>query len=373
MVESPAITKPDRSDMERRVAVSYEYTPVLPEILKHLGCSIVFSTYQAGKVLVLGAHDERMKISVLDFDQPMGLAVGHDRIAVGLRSQIQFLRASHEVARSVQPQGTFDGCYVAHSSRHTGRILGHDLGWGTEGLWVVNTLFSCLSTLDDAHSFVPRWRPRFITELADEDRCHLNGMAMDGGRPRYVSALAETNTPAGWRLDKARTGCLIDVDSGEIVTRGLAMPHSPRVRNGELWVLDSGHGRLSRVDVATGKAEPVEHVPGYTRGLAFHHQFAFVGLSRIRESNIFGGLPISEQHEQLCCGLAVIDMISGRTVATFRFQSGVDEIFAVDVIRGAMNPVFGGASQDDNQQEVWIVPARAADVPTSLPRNPGSA
>jgi uncharacterized protein (TIGR03032 family) len=363
----PTLTRrPDDSVIEKRLEVNYQYTPVLPDILTHLNASILVSTYQAGKVLVIGVHEQRLQVSFSDFDQPMGIAVGADRIAIGAKSEIRFLKANHSAASTVTPQNTFDGCYVAQSSRHTGRILGHDLGWGNEGLWIVNTLFSCLCTLDDAHSFVPRWKPSFISRLADEDRCHLNGMAIENGVPRYVTALAETDTAAGWRADKARTGCLIDVASGEVLTRGLAMPHSPRVRDGQLWVLDSGNGSLVKVDRATGQREPVEQVPGYTRGLAFSGQFAFVGLSRIRESNVFGGLPISERRDELCCGVAVVDLISGRSVATFQFLSGVEEIFAVDVIPNHRHPVFGGASHDKKQQEVWVVPAAAASVPTSL-------
>ena len=356
----------EKSVIENRQAVKFQYTPVLPEILSHLKTSILVSTYQAGKVLVIGVHEQRLQVSFLDFDQPMGIAVGADRIAIGAKSEIRFLKANHAAAATVKPQNTFDGCYVAQTSRHTGRILGHDLGWGNEGLWVVNTLFSCLCTLDDSYSFVPRWKPSFISRLADEDRCHLNGMAIENGVPRYVTALAETDTAAGWRAEKARTGCLIDVRSGEVMTRGLAMPHSPRVRNGQLWVLDSGNGRLVKVDRATGQMEPIEEVPGYTRGLAFCGQFAFVGLSRIRETNVFGGLPISERRDQLCCGVAVVDLISGRSVATFQFLSTVEEIFAVDVIPNHRHPVFGGASHDEQQQEIWVVPASGANAPTTF-------
>ena len=351
---------------ERRLPVPFEYSPRLPEILSHLNASIVISTYQAGKVLVIGVHNQQLQISFLDFDRPMGIAVGPDRIAIGAKSEIRFLKANHPAAASVQPQGLYDGCYVAHTSRHTGQIMGHDLGWGREGLWVVNTLFSCLCTLDDTHSFVPRWKPTFISRLADEDRCHLNGMAMEDGQPRYVSVLSETDTAGGWRPNKAKSGCLIDVQSGDVLTRGLAMPHSPRIKDGQFWVLDSGNGCLGRVDRQNGQLEPVEHVPGYSRGLAFHGQFAFVGLSRIRETNIFGGLPIAERRDELCCGVAVVDLNSGRSVAKFQFLSGVEEIFAVDVIANHHNPLFGGASGDRQDQEVWIVPASAADVPTTL-------
>jgi len=357
MTQSPD-TPDETSAPERRQEVQYQHTPNLPGILEQLRISLVVSTYQAGKVLVLGSHQGQLKISLLDYERPMGVAITTNKIAIGAGSAIHFLTAHHEVARQVTPVGTHDGCFLPHTSRHTGKILVHDLGWGSEGLWVCNTLFSCLCTLDDSHNFVPRWKPRFISNLADQDRCHLNGMAMDRGVPRFVTALAPTDTPAGWRADKARTGCLIDVASGEFVAQGLCMPHSPRVHQGRLFVLNSGYGHLSVVDTASGRLQPVELVPGYTRGLGFHGQFAFVGLSRIRETNVFGGLPIGAHRDELCCGIAVIDLQSGQTVSTFRFLSGVEEIFAVDVLPAFSNPVLSGASLGEKQNEIWIVPPR---------------
>ncbi len=236
---------------EQAVPVHYEYSPGFVELLQHMNASIVLSTYQAGKVLVLGVHQRQLTISTMDYDRPMGIAIGHDRIAIGAGSAIHFLMANHAAAQTISPAGCFDGCFVPHTSRHTGKILVHDLGWGNDGLWIVNTLFSCLCNLDDTYSFVPRWKPSFISRLVDEDRCHLNGLAMEAGRPRFVTALATTDHAAGWRENKAQTGCMIDVTSGEFVAHGLCMPHSPRMFGDDLFVLNSGLGHLSRVDQYT--------------------------------------------------------------------------------------------------------------------------
>ena len=354
---------------DRTVEARYEYTPNLADILSHLNASLLISTYQSQKVFVVGVNQGKVEISYLEFEQPMGVAVGKDVIAVGARNQIHFFSANHGAGITAEPRGRFDGCFVPRVDRHTGRILSHDLGWGQDGLWVVNTLFSCLCTLDEDSSFVPRWRPRFISGLADEDRCHLNGMAISNGGPSYVTALSETDTAAGWRPDKSKTGCVIDVASGEVLSRGLCMPHSPRVYNDQLWVLNSGEGSLGILDVGSGVYRAVEKVPGYTRGLAFCGQFAFVGLSRIRETNIFGGLPIAEKYNELVCGVGVVDLHTGRSVAKFQFHTAVEEIFAVDVILGFRNPLFGGATLDQSPRDVWIVPQAAADVPTQLPRS----
>src|SRR5947207_9982868 len=147
------------------------------------------------------------------------------------------------------------------------------------------TRFSCLCTLDPDYSFVPRWQPPFISALAAEDRCHLNGLAMVDGRPRYVTALGESDTARGWRANKPRGGCLIDVDSGAVLSRGLSMPHSPRWHDGRLWVLESGTGQLLLIDGATGRRQRIAEVPGFGRGLAMAGPYAFIGLSKIRKTS----------------------------------------------------------------------------------------
>ncbi len=339
--------------------VRFEYSPLFPNVLEQINASLLVSTYQAGKLCVIGVREGKLTFAFHNFDRVMGVAVSPKRIAVGTRRQIFSLYPAHEVASRLEPLGSHDACWLARTSFVTGSIHGHDLAWGTDGLWVVNTLFSCLCTLHEDYNFVPRWRPPFITEIIDQDRCHLNGLALENGQPRYVTAMAESNEPAGWRPTKATSGIVVDVPSGEIVARGLAMPHSPRLYNGKLWVLDSGKGLFSIVDTATGKTEPVEAMPGYTRGLAFAGPFAFVGLSKIRETAVFGGVPIAEKRDQLRCGVGVVDVRSGKTVATLQFHSGVEEVFAVEVLPGTINPRLCGPTVDeDEMKDIWIVPRK---------------
>ena len=222
---------------------------------------------------------------------------------------------------------------------------------------MVNTAFSCLCTLDLEFSFVPRWKPNFISQIRPGDRCHLNGLALEQGKPRYVTAMSQTDTPGGWRPTKAESGCVIDVPSGEIVTSGLAMPHSPRVHQNELYVLNSGHGTLESVDRATGKTEIIESVPGYTRGLALLGPFAFVGMSQIRETSVFGGVPIAEKRDELRCGVAVIDLRTGQSVAYLEFLTGVQEIFDVQIAPGLANPFLSGPhAAVDRDSPLWVVP-----------------
>jgi uncharacterized protein (TIGR03032 family) len=338
--------------------VRYEHSRNFPAILEYLGAALLVSTYQAGKLFVVGGRQGELALSFHNFEQAMGLAVGRGRVAVGTRNQVWFLRSTPDIAPRLQPAGRYDGCLLARSAHFTGDIHGHELAWAGDELWVVNTLFSCLCTLDEAHSFVPRWRPPFITTLAPEDRCHLNGLALAEGRPVYVTALGATDTPAGWRAGKVGGGCLLEVPSGAVVARGFAMPHSPRVYRGQLWLLDSGTGRLLTVDRASGGVEAVAELPGYARGLAFHEGFAFVGLSKIRETAVFGGVPIAGRPEGLRCGVAVVDLGSGRRLAHLEFQSGVEEIFAVEVLPGVRFPAVSGPYPElDGVPTIWSAPA----------------
>jgi uncharacterized protein (TIGR03032 family) len=337
--------------------VRHEYSPGFPAILARLGTSLIVSTYQAGKVVTVGVRQGKLVFSFHNFERAMGVAVRPDRVAVGSRAQVWFLDAAPDLIPRLDPPDRHDACFLTRSSRYTGEIQGHELAWAGNDLWAVNTAFSCLCKLHDEHSFEPRWRPPFVSTLAPEDRCHLNGLAMADGEPKYVTVLAESDTPQGWRPVKATGGCLIDVPSGETVARGFAMPHSPRVYHGRVWVLHSGVGRLVVVDPATGRWDDVAELPGYTRGLAMAGPYAFVGPSKIRESSTFGGVPIAERRDELKCGVGAIDLRTGWRAGHLEFVSGVDEIFDVVALPGALDPLLSGPHPAlDGSQPIWTVP-----------------
>ncbi len=363
----------DASDATPYREVNYEFSKDFLPILQHLKASLLVSTYQAGKVTVVGQHNGELVLSLHNFEKAMGIAVGDRRIAIGAKGIIWLLEDASDLASRIEPVGRYDGLYLVRKSFVTGNIHGHEMAWSGDQLWVVNTLFSCLCTLHEDFSYVPRWRPPFVTELVAEDRCHLNGLAMVDGQPKYVTVMAESNQAGGWRESKATTGCVLDVVSGEVVARGFAMPHSPRIHNGQLWVLDSGNGKLCTVDQSSGKVETVAVVPGYTRGLAFAGQFAFVGMSKIRETSVFGGLPIAENPLQLRCGVAVIDLSTGQAAAFIQFNSGVEEVFDVQFLHTASTPTLRGPYPDlDATQAVWMVPRsdQVSVVSSMANRNP---
>jgi uncharacterized protein (TIGR03032 family) len=326
------------------------HSSTFPQLLQELGISVLVSTYQAGKLVILRADGGVLNTHFRNFTQLMGLAVSHGRLACGTAQEIMEFHDVPAVARKLDPAGKHDACFLPRTVHYTGDIQVHELAWGSQPqagkpeLWFVNTRFSCLCTRDEAYSFVPRWRPPFISAVSPEDRCHLNGLAMKDGQPAYVTAHGAHDSPSGWREDKAHGGVVLDVASGEVVCRGLAMPHSPRWYDGRLWVLESGAGSLGTIDLATGKYEPVAVLPGFTRGLDFVGPYAFVGLSQVRESAVFSGIPIAQRPlEERACGVWAVHLPSGRVVAFVKFQDALQEIFAVQLI----NRVFPDVVYDD--------------------------
>jgi uncharacterized protein (TIGR03032 family) len=288
----------------------------------------------------------------------MGLAAAPDRLALATKWQVWHFDNAPALAAKMPPVGTHDACFLPRSCHVTGEVDIHEIAWGGDDLWLVNTLFSCLCTLERPYNFVPRWRPPFIGRLSRQDRCHLNGLAIENGRPRWVTLFAETDTPQGWRENKRDGGCILDVPSGQVVARGLSMPHSPRLYQDRLWVLDSGQGRLCVVDVQTGKIEPVIELSGYTRGLAFLNRWAFVGLSRIRETSTFGGIPIAGRPGERRCGVAVVDTVTGRQVGFIEFQGIVTEVFDIQLLPGICNPAVVGLQKETLRKACLIAPER---------------
>ena len=314
------------------------HTPNFPGLLNELGISLVVSTYQAGRVVLFRAEGDRINTLFRSFSKPMGVAVSPKRLAIGTTTAIWEYYDVPAVAAKLEPAGKHDACYLPRTIHFTGDVQMHEMAWACDELWFVNTRFSCLCTRSSTYNFIPWWRPSFISALAPEDRCHLNGLGMVDGKPRYVTALGSTDTPAGWRDHKKDGGVLIDIDSNEVVMSGLSMPHSPRWHKGELWVLESGNGGIGVFDRRSGRYRPVAELPGFTRGLDFFGRYAFIGLSQVRETAVFSGIALTERPAERNCGVWVVDTQTGRTAAFLRFEDAVQEIFAVQVLPGLRFP-----------------------------------
>ena len=337
-----------------------------PAWLSQAGGSIVLTTYQAGKVGMIGWDGRQVTLLFRDFPKPMGLDIQGTQMLLATHHQVVELANAPLLAYEFlegQP-GRYDALYLPRVAFDTGDLSVHDVAFGDDHPWLVNTRFSCLCNPSREYSFIPRWRPPFISELVPEDRCHLNGLAMEDGRPRFVTALGETDVVGGWRERKADGGVVIDVPTGEVVLRGLSMPHSPRLHDGSLWVLNSGAGELWRVDLDSFRHEVVCSLPGYLRGLGFVGSVALVGLSTIREKHIFGGLPVQQRDRPLRCGVAAVEVATGRQLGLFEFTEGCTELFDVRFLPDVRRPMILNAQKEATREAVttpefayWLRPS----------------
>lgn len=333
----------------------YSQTEGFVNLLQQLNISILVSTYQANKLIVVRAADHGLSTLVRTFDRPMGMAVQGSIFALGTRREVWFLRNERNLASQIDPVGAHDACFVPRNSHVTGDIGIHEIAWSHGELWVVNTRFSCLCTLNPDFSFVPRWKPRFVSDLVPEDRCHLNGVAIVNERPAYVTALGTTDLRDGWRTTKGHGGCVVDIVHNQVICSGLSMPHSPRYHEGRLWILESGTGSLLRLDPESERPQTITHLPGFARGLAIKGSWAFIGLSKIRPTSVMDGVPLAASRESLKCGIGVVDLRTGKLVELLQFESAVEEIFDLQLLHGVRFPEVLGF-QKETINHTFVVP-----------------
>ena len=339
------------------IKVSRHFTAWLAET----GLSLAFTTYQTGKLFLLGLQpDGRLAVFERTFNRAMGLAV-QDR-QLYLSTLYQLWRFDDALEPGQHHLG-HDRLFVPQLAWTTGDLDIHDVAVLPDGTPVfVNTLFSCLAVPDIATSFRPLWRPPFISRLAAEDRCHLNGLALQGGRPALVTAVARSDTADGWREQRIAGGLVVDVATGAVVASGLSMPHSPRLHDagdGEaLYLLDSGTGRFGRLDRTAGRLEPIAFCPGYARGLALYGRFAVIGLSRPRDNQTFAGLPLDRALERQGAvprsGLLVVDLVSGDVVHWLRLEGIVEELYDTAILAATTRPMALGLKTDEIRRTISI-------------------
>jgi len=318
---------------------SYTYSPNMPELLWQLNASVVISTYQTGKVVILSPKDTEELIQLpRTFDKPMGMAIQDHKLAIATRKEIIVTANSTQIAKTYQDKpNTYDAMFVPRVQYFSGEVDIHDLEWMGKQLLAVNTLFSCLVIVDENCSFRPKWKPNFVTEIMPEDRCHLNGVAMIDDKPRYVTALGQTNTAKGWREKMLSGGILMDVDSNEIITTELPVPHTPKWYKDKLYMLLSATGELITVDLNTGKYDVVTKMNGFLRGMDICGDYLFVAQSKIREkSSIFNKVPVARQ--SVWCGVTVIYLPTGSQVGFIRYNTSVEELYDVKIINGYKRP-----------------------------------
>jgi len=346
---------PEEGDKERAEWPLISSSPGLASWLRNRQISIACSSYQTGQLLLVGCNsDGGINVDQQNHRRAMGLWFQGDQLWLGTRYQVW--RLENTLGPNGPQAGKFDRVFVPRVAYTTGAIDIHELGiTSADGLIFVNTRFSCLAKVDEHHSFSPVWKPKFVTQLEPEDRCHLNGLCIENGTVRFVTAAGVSDEPYGWRASKQDGGVIIDVPTGETVAAGLSMPHSPRLSAGRLYVLDSGRGNLVEVDLRSGRKTEIAFGQGFLRGLAIVGSYAIVGSSKPRDKH-FHNLPLGQALEQRdlepWCAIMIFDLRSGKMVEWLRFHSRIEETFDVAVLPGVRCPMSVGV--DSGQIEGGI-------------------
>ena len=343
------------------------HSPGFPDWLASQECSLGLTTYQAGRLIMIGRR-------------PDGTLRAHERFIDGCKGlwtdgQTLWASSTHSLWRfenglrnGKKTASGSDRLFLPREGRVTGKIDIHEIAMadpaqfggvpGTAPIFI-SSAFNCLATISDTASFQALWRPPFIKSKKGGDCCHLNGLAMDGSRAAFVSMTSTSAASAGWRDDRRDGGILMDLGTNEPVATGLSMPHSPRLYDGKLWFLNSGHGELSTVEPSTGAVTPVALCSGFARGLGFIGRYAVIGVSLPRRNAIFEGLPLDEKLAKAgtapICGLEIVDIETGTLVHSLRFEHTIEEMFDIAILPGIRQPEAIGFQGEGIETYVSVV------------------
>jgi len=313
------------------------HTDNFPGILQGLKISLAVTSYQSQKLFFVRSNGDSVNINFKTFSRPMGLAADDHQLTLGTFTEILRFKRNDSCIEKMPENDHVDACFTPNVSHTTGNINIHDIAYGNEGLWVTNSMFSCLATIEPDYSFIPRWKPPFISDLKPEDRCHLNGMAMLDGRPKYVTTFNQSDEANAWR-ERRNDGTLIDVDSSKILIEGLIMPHSPRCHQGMVYFCESGRGLVKCFDPVTGELSTIAKLQGFTRGIDFYGPLMFVGLSKLRQSEVENPAPIASEYSESLSGIWIINLESNQVLGFIRFEGDVDQIYDIAVLPSMTYP-----------------------------------
>ncbi len=330
------------------------YTDGFKSVLQRSGGSLVFSVYQAGKLILLSADEQRLTLRPITYPKPMGISVDGDSMAIATKSEVHVYHHSESLANKVEFKGqNYSKLYLPRLSYHTGLLDTHDVRFLDDEIVAVNTRFSCISSFDREYNFKPKWKPHFISELEPSDKCHLNGLATEDGKMRYVTALGQGDTAQSWRKNIASGGILMSVPENKILIDGIGMPHSPKIVGNYIYLLESASGTLLRIDRSTLSVERVLQLDGLTRGLSIVGNTAFIGISKIRKkSTTFSKLDDRVHADN--ASITAVDLNSGMILGQLFFKSIIEEIYDIDFIESKHVGIVG--TYDERQYAMISTP-----------------
>ncbi len=291
----------------------------LAEWCERISIPLIVSTYWGNEVFVIVDG----KLSKIGFDRPKGIYYSAPWLKIATWGNVWTFREYTSVDVTSQIGDGCDSVFLPKKFEETGNIGSREIA----GEFIAASKLSCLVTQDEEYSVLPAWKPKWIDRIVAEDRCHVNGVALNENRDlAYVTALGTSNKKNGWRSEPIE-GCVIDAKSGLAIVTNLRMPHSPRIYQDQLWVCDSMRGELSIIDVKTKKRHPFVKFPEFVRGLTFWKDWAIVGLSKMRYTKLGWAAGPGQ------CGLAAVNLNTAKIEATLALDA--NEVFDVQVLSQA--------------------------------------
>ena len=317
------------------------YSKSFPRILNDLKATLIYSTYQAGKIIMISSQNgESIVKYAKNFRRPMGIAISSDsqKIAIASKSEIGVFTSNAVLSKNYpERKGYYSHLYLPQTKYHTGLVDTHEIAWTKDGLLSTNTLFSCISKMSDHYHFEATWKPPFISDIVPEDRCHLNGMTLLNGQPKYVTMFASTDQNKGWRSLEYDNGLIMDVETSQVLLDKLPMPHSPILYEDKIYFLLSATGEVMAYDLKTKTLTKLNEFKSFVRGMEIIDDYIFLGMSKIREdSQFFSDLPISA--EESTCGIRILNRHTGKEEGGLTYHDKIEEIFAVKIAKGVTNP-----------------------------------
>ena len=320
------------------------------DLLAETGLTLFVTREYEHLLVALDASGPRPRCTHLRLPHPNGLAWDARRgvlhVASTRNPNVVFGLAPVEeavggVALSSRERGLL---FPVHARYLPGALYLHDLALIGGRLHANAVGMNAVVELPESGGYRPVWWPASIgprqarrgrgAPRFDRNYLQLNSIAAgrDLASSCFSASVAEPSArrPGHRNFPVDRRGVIFSGRTREVLATGLTRPHSARWRGRKLYVDDSGYGRVCRVE--QGRVETVAELPGWTRGLCFAGDLAFVATSRVlpRFHHYAPGLDPARCE----CGIHAVDLSTGRRLASLLWPEG-NQIFAVEGVPAA--------------------------------------
>lgn len=352
------------SDLKLSHLTEYEVQGPFFETLKELGISLVVSREYEHFMVLLANNAEVPMQTALEIPHPSGMCYdseNSDLIVASTRTPHQIFRF-----RAIDTE-TFSSDIIPPNFKPTpgimympyrsvllpGDLYLHDVCLMQGELYATITGKNFLAKIDMNSGWERVWWPECVDELGkagfDQNYLQFNSIAA-GATPEnsyYTSFSQETGgNKKPWEdgYGPKGRGVLFNGESRKSVIQGLTCPHSARFHQNKVWLCNSGYGSVGTLN-PDEDLDPKERyqetlrVPGFTRGMSFHGDYGFVGLSKVisfYEPYAPGLVP-----EKSLCGVVIFNVVTGEEVARLYWPEGyqIYEVVVLPNISNAMLPM----------------------------------